>query len=160
MAVIVLASFAYPSVQVPLLSTLTFSNVSTAMQSVTLSTIATLPYGTSILTSISYSNQPGNFPGCDPASMACNYGFLTPYFSYYTFTYSALATSFYQVTAATQWTVTNESTQTNYREIPIYASLGLSDSQFALIAALTLIIALGIFAFTRRAGWKLDRSSR
>ena len=137
----VLGSLAYPSVQVPMYSTATLSNTTTNIISFASSTLVVAPYATSTVTSVTYPNQNGNFPGCDPASMACNYGFVTPYYSYYTQTYSQLQTSFYQITATMQSIGTAESTQTNYQNIPMYASMGLGDSQFLILSIAVIILA-------------------
>lgn len=147
----VLGSLAYPSVQVPLYSTATLSNTTTNIISFASSTLVVAPYATSTVTSATYPNQNGNFPGCDPASMACNYGFVTPYYSYYTQTFSQLQTSFYQITATMQSIGTTESTQTNYQSIPMYASMGLGDSQFLLLSiALVILAAAAIFVVMKR----------
>ncbi|HKM76122.1 MAG TPA: zinc ribbon domain-containing protein [Candidatus Bathyarchaeia archaeon] len=142
--VAVLGSLAYPSVQVPMYSTATLSNTTTNIISFASSTLVVAPYATSTVTSATYPNQNGNFPGCDPASMACNYGFVTPYYSYYTQTYSQLQTSFYQITATMQSVGTAESTQTNYQNIPMYASMGLGDSQFLLLSIVVIILAAAV----------------
>jgi hypothetical protein len=147
----VLGSLAYPSVQVPMYSTATLSNTTTNVISFASSTLVVAPYATSTVTSVTYPNQNGNFPGCDPASMACNYGFVTPYYSYFTQTYSQLQTSFYQITATMQSIGTTESTQTNYQNIPMYASVGLGDSQFLLLSiALVILAAAAILVATKR----------
>ena len=125
-------------------STATLSNTTTNVISFASSTLVVAPYATSTVTSITYPNQNGNFPGCDPASMACNYGFVTPYYSYYTQTYSQLQTSFYQITATMQSIGTAESTQTNYQNIPMYASMGLGDSQFLLLSIAVVILAAAV----------------
>jgi len=142
--VAVIGSMAYPSIQVPMYSTATFSNTATNVVSFASSTLVVAPYATSTVTSVTYSNQNGNFPGCDPASMACNYGFVTPYYSYYTQTYSQLQTSFYQVTATMQSIATAASTQTNIQNIPMYASMGLGDSQFFLLSVVVIVIAAAV----------------
>ena len=140
----VIGSLAYPSVQVPMYSTATLSNTTTNVISFASSTLVVAPYATSTVTSATYPNQNGNFPGCDPASMACNYGFVTPYYSYYTQTYSQLQTSFYQITETMQSIGTAESTQTNYQNIPMYASMGLGASQFLLLSVTVIILAAAV----------------
>jgi len=140
----VIGSLAYPSVQVPTYSTATIANTTTYVLSFASSTLIVAPYATSTVTSVTYSNNNGNFPGCDPASMACNYGFVTPYYSYYTQTYSQLQTSFYQATATLQSISTAEWTQTSYQNIPMYASMGLGDSQFILLSVVVIILAAAV----------------
>jgi len=140
--VAVLGSLSYPSVQVPTYSTATLSNTATNAVAFASSTLLVEPYATSTVTSVTYPNQNGNFPGCDPASMACNYGFVTPYYSYYTQTYSQLQTSFYQVTVTMQSIITAQLTQTNYQTIPIYASIGLGISQFLVLCIVVIVAAL------------------
>jgi hypothetical protein len=142
--VAVIGSLAYPSVQVPTYSTATLSNTTTNVIAFASSTLVVAPFATSTVSSATYPNQNGNFPGCDPASMACNYGFVTPYYSYYTQTYSQLQTSFYQITATMQSIGTTESTQTNYQNIPMYASMGLGDSQFLLLSIALIILAAAV----------------
>jgi len=109
----VIGSLSYPSIQVVTYSTTTLSNTTTNVVALASSTLVVAPYATSTVTSVTYPNQNGNFPGCDPASMACNYGFVTPYYSYYTQTYSQLQTSFYQVTVTMQSIGAAELTQAN-----------------------------------------------
>ena len=156
-ALVVIGSLAYPSVQVPTYSTATLSNTTTDVISFASSTLVVAPYATSTVTSITYPNQNGNFPGCDPASMACNYGFVTPYYSYYTQTYSQLQTSFYPVTATIQSIGTAELTRTNFQNIPMYASMGLGDSQFILVSIVVIFLAAVIVLVTLK---RVPRSSR
>jgi len=153
----VIGSLAYPSVQVTTYSTGTVANTTTYLLSFASSTLIVAPYATSTVTSATYPNQNGNFPGCDPASMACNYGFVTPYYSYYTQTYSQLQTSFYSATATLQSIGTAEWTQTSYQNIPMYASMGLGDSQFILLAIVVIILAAAVVLVAMK---RLPKSSQ
>jgi hypothetical protein len=63
--VVGLGSLAYPSVQVTVFHTETFSNTSSYAYSVAVFTAVLVPYSTTRALH-SYYYEPGNFPGCDP----------------------------------------------------------------------------------------------
>ena len=112
-----LGSLAYPSVQVPVYHTVAFSNTSSYTYLETMFTVLLVPYSTAMTTLVSYYYQPGNFPGCDPASSACNYGIpKLLYVTYSTTTYSQFSTSFYQLSSTTRSIFTSKLTDTNYSE--------------------------------------------
>jgi len=120
--VVGLGSLAYPSVQVTVFRTETFSNTSSYAYSVAVFTAVLVPYSTTRALH-SYCYEPGNFPGCDPTAMGCNYGF--PNYAYYASsmsTYSGLSTSSYQATMTTQSTITSTLTKTSYNNIPMYTT--------------------------------------
>lgn len=142
--VVGLGSLVNPSVQVPGFSTRIYSNTSYYAYPVTMFTASFAPYATSTTNMVSYYYQPGNFPGCDPASMACMYGIPNVQYVDSTSTYSQLSTSFYQVTSTTQSAFTGQVTNTNYRTIPMYSALGLSDSQFIILAVIVVLFAVAV----------------
>jgi len=140
-----LGSLVNPSVHVPVFSTRIYSNTSYYAYSVLLMFTASFaPYATSTTSIVSYYYQPGNFPGCDPASMACKFGIPDVQYVYSTSTYYRLSTSFYQVTSTTQSAFTDQVTNTNYRNIPMYSALGLSDSQFIILAVIVVLFAVAV----------------
>jgi len=139
-----LGSLVNPSVQVPVFSTRIYSNTSYYAYSVTMFTASFAPYATSTTSIVSYYYQPGNFPGCDPASMACKYGIPDVQYVYSTSTYSRLSTSYYQVTSTTQSAFTGQVTNANYRNIPMYSALGLSESQFIILAVIIVLFAVAV----------------
>lgn len=136
-----LHSLAYPSVQITVLDTETVYGTNSFAYLGTMFTAILAPYSTT-KTMNSYYYEPGNFPGCDPIAMGCNYGFPNyAYYVYSTSTYSKLSTSFYRTIMTTQSTFTSELTKTNTQNIPMYAALGLNDSQFIILSVLTLLLA-------------------
>ncbi|HKM78389.1 MAG TPA: hypothetical protein VJZ03_04885 [Candidatus Bathyarchaeia archaeon] len=149
-----LGSLAYPSAQVPVYRTEAFTNTSSYTYLETLFTVLLVPYSTAMTTLVSYYYQPGNFPGCDPASSACNYGIPNAYVTYSTSTYSQFSTSFYQLSLTTRSIFTSKLTDTNYQNIPLYSAAGLSNSQFIILTALILLIAIAVI------GWTLHISKR
>jgi ribosomal protein L40E len=154
--VVGLGSLAYSSVQVIVFRTGTFSNTRYYAYPVTLFTAFSVPYSTATKTSYNYYYEPGNFPGCDPVAMGCNYGFPNyEYHAYLTSTYSGLSTSFSQATMTTQSTITSTLTRTSYENIPMYTAFGLN-SQFITLAMFAILLAvaviLGILLMTGRLG--------
>jgi rRNA maturation endonuclease Nob1 len=90
--------------------------------------------------------------------MGCNYGFPNYLVrAYSTSTYSGLSTSFYEATMAAQSTFTGRLTKTSYQNIPIYAALGLTSSQFMIIAVFTVLIVVGFGLLLLRQVGGLDR---
>jgi hypothetical protein len=142
-----LASLANPSVQVPVFGTRTYSETSYHAYQVTLFTASFAPYATSTTIMVSYFYQPGNFPGCDPASMACRYGIPDLYYYYSTSTYLRLSTSFYTVTSFSPSTFTGRVTSTDHQNIPMYASLNLSQLQFVIFVGLVSLFAIVLAIF-------------
>lgn len=134
-----LAYMMYPSVQVPVYQTGTTLNTSSYVYPVTVFTAVQVPYSTAMVTLISYYYQPGNFPGCDPASSACMYGIPNAYVTYSTTTYSQLSTSYFQVSSTVSSTFTNRVVNTNFQNIPMYSALGMNTSQFIFLTALVVI---------------------
>lgn len=142
-AIASLGSLSYPLFTIPLFRTDTVASTSTS-NSAYWSTISTtianwVPYSTSTGQSISYNLV------CDPASMEC-----TPTATYYitqTLSEYQAHTQISQVTTTTQWVSTEqfESTHTDYGKIPAYAAMGMSDSQFLILAAIVIfLVALGV----------------
>jgi len=152
-----LASLANPSVQVPVFSSRTYSETSYHAYPVTLFTASFAPYATSTTIMVSYFYQPGNFAGCDPASMACRYGIPDPYYYYSTSTYFRLSTSFYSVTSFSPSTFTGRVTNTDHKNIPMYSALGLSQLQFIILAGLVSLFAV-VFAILMAKRIELSRS--
>jgi hypothetical protein len=151
--VVGLASLANPSVQVPVYSTRIFSNTSYYAYPVTMFTASFAPYATSTTMIASYYYEPGNFPGCDPASMACKFGIPDVRYASSTSTYLRLSTAFYSVMSSSQTTVTGQATSTNYRNIPMYTALGLSDLQFIILASAAVLFVVAVIlaiAVTKR----------
>ncbi len=153
-AVASLGSIAYPLVTIPMLRTDTLANTATsnsAYWSTVSTTIASwVPYSTSTGQSISYNLV------CDPASILC-----TPTTTYYitqTLSEYQAHTQISQLTTTTQWVSTEqfESTHTDYGKIPAYATMGMSDSQFLVLASIVIfLVALGVIGtFLKSQGFK------
>jgi len=136
-----LASLANPTVQVPVFSTRAYSETSYYAYPVTMFTASFAPYATSTTIMLSYFYHPGNFPGCDPASMACRYGIPDMYYPYSTSTYFTLSTSFCTVTSFSQSTFTGWVTNTNRQNLP---ALDQNQPQFVIFTLLTLLLAVAL----------------
>lgn len=162
--VVGLSSLVYPSVRVPVYRTEVFSNTSSYAYLETMFTVLVVPYSTAMITLVSYYYQPGNFPWCDPASSACNYGIPNAYATYSTTTYSQFSTSFYQLSSTTRSTFTSRLTNTNYENIPLYSALGLSSPQFFILTALILLISIAAIVwalhFSKRIPQPMNRSNQ
>ena len=142
---------AFQYAQISVIRTRIFTTASPQAYPTTLFTVILAPYLTLTQTSVGYYYQNGNFPGCDPASSACIYGIPSLYFAVSTITSSKLSTSFYAVTKTTQTTLTNSLIETNYQEAPMYAVIGLTDSQFIILVGSTALVFIAIvWCFIRR----------
>ncbi len=149
-----LGSLAYPAVLMPVYHTEAFSSTNSYVYLETMFTVLLVPYSTAMTTLVSYYYQPGNFPGCDPASSACNYGIPNAYVRYSTTTYSQFSTSFYQLSSTTRSIFTGKLTNTNYQNIPLYSAIGLSNSQFVILTILVLLLSIAVIV------WILHLSKR
>jgi hypothetical protein len=149
---IIVASFgslAYPSINVPFYSTETFVNTSTIANTNTYVNANTISTWLSYYATASYQV---------PVAGACWGGGGCFYLIWSTVTFQTsteftlTTSSTNQITVTSQLTSTNELTHTYSQNIPLYASLGMNDTDFVLIAI--LIIMMGGFAiFYLRRGF-------
>jgi hypothetical protein len=154
-----LGSLAYPSVNVPLYSTETFVNTSVLTYPSTVSTWS-YSYLTSTSESNYYFNTYGSY-GCPPnsywylpgeGSSVC-LGWYRTFYTMTTETTIQLVASYEVTSTDTSYlTNTNELTHTYSQNIPLYAFLGMNDTEFVLVAILIIMMA-GFAIFYSRRGF-------
>ena len=159
--IIALLSLSYPSIVVSNISTQPIPNFATYTtqyaSGYSQMSVSTFLAGYSTTTAW----YPGN-PICDPTSNAC-----TPYPTpTATFVYAQSATYSYQVTINSEATstytseFTGFSTETNYQNSPPYATAGLSEFEFGIVALLIVaaVAAAMLLVFVKGSGRRPSRA--